>query len=156
MRWLATENLQPLLKLWSKEYRVMAPVEEQDDVTLVPYDSEKFTLDYINFFLPVKEYLFAQKDELFKWEKVDDTIPTSSPGEGDFDQQILFGIRACDVYGIETIWTGSSRGNLGMTTMPCGEKKPGLWQLIAWKSVPIVSARRRGLAPLPSKILIYC
>jgi NAD(P)H-flavin reductase/formate hydrogenlyase subunit 6/NADH:ubiquinone oxidoreductase subunit I len=101
MRWLATENLQPLLKLWSKEYRVMAPVEEQDDVTLVPYDSEKFTLDYINFFLPVKEYLFAQKDELFKWEKVDDTIPTSSPGEGDFDQQILFGIRACDVYGID-------------------------------------------------------
>jgi NAD(P)H-flavin reductase/formate hydrogenlyase subunit 6/NADH:ubiquinone oxidoreductase subunit I len=100
MRWITTENLQPLLERWSKEYQVLAPAEEQGEMLLIPYDSAKFTLDYINFFLPVKEYLFTQKDRLFKWEKVDNKIPVYSPDEGDYEKRILFGIRPCDAYGI--------------------------------------------------------
>ena len=35
----------------------------EDEITtlLLPYDEDKFTLDYINFALPVKESLFEQK-----------------------------------------------------------------------------------------------
>lgn len=100
MRWIKNENLKPLLHRWSEKFQVLAPAREQDAVLLLPYEEDKFTLDYINFALPVKESLFEQKEKLFKWKKVDGKIETISPKATDFEQRILFGVRACDAYGI--------------------------------------------------------
>lgn len=100
MRWIKKENLKPLLKRWSEKFQVLAPVEDEGTTLLLPYDEDKFTLDYINFALPVKESLFEQKEKLFEWKNVNGNIETSSPKETDFNKKILFGVRPCDAYGI--------------------------------------------------------
>ena len=91
MRWIKKENLKPLLKRWSEKFQVLAPVEDEGTTLLLPYDEDKFTLDYINFALPVKESLFEQKEKIFEWKNVNGNIETSSPKETDFNKRFCLG-----------------------------------------------------------------
>lgn len=58
------------LDCWKKTFDVYAPMKHNGVVDLLPYiDSEDFTQEYVNFALPIKKYLFGQKEELFKWKR---------------------------------------------------------------------------------------
>lgn len=94
------ENLKALLNIWSKSFEVYAPQKEQGQIMLLPYDENEFTLDYINFAFPIKEYLFKQKERLFKWEGNEQNINIHTNTNLLNSKRILFGARACDAYGI--------------------------------------------------------
>lgn len=97
---LKKENLHGLLKLWSKGFEVYAPMEEEGEVMLLPYEEDKLTLDYINFTFPVKEFLFKQRETLFKWERKGENIKVETYKGLKNTKKILFGVRSCDAYGI--------------------------------------------------------
>jgi NAD(P)H-flavin reductase/formate hydrogenlyase subunit 6/NADH:ubiquinone oxidoreductase subunit I len=99
---IAKEKLQSVLNLWSNHYDVYAPMKKDDNTLLMPYNPEvpEITLDYINFNLPVKEYLFEQKEELFSWKKDGENLSITKPQDRPNKKRILFGVRACDAYGI--------------------------------------------------------
>ena len=67
---------------------------------LLPYESNELTFDYINFPFPVKEFLFKQKEELFHWNKDNDSVNVQAAELSLNNKSILFGIRSCDAYGI--------------------------------------------------------
>lgn len=100
MQLLKQKDLEALIERWGKNYVVYAPTRADDDVLLLPYSPDHFTLDYVNFTFPVKEYLFEQKEQLFKWIKKADTVATLDGSSGLRQKQILFGVRSCDAYGI--------------------------------------------------------
>jgi len=95
------EDLKELLTTWSKAtFEVYAPKKNEGQVMLLPYNSNEFTLDYINFPFPVKEFLFKQKEELFHWNKDNDSVTVQAAEISLNNKTILFGVRSCDAYGI--------------------------------------------------------
>lgn len=93
-------DLQKLLNKWSEEYEVYAPIKQKGDVMLLPYDENGFTMDYIRTTMPVKEYLFEQKENLYNWQKNENEIKIVEFDALSINPRILFGVRACDAYGI--------------------------------------------------------
>ena len=72
---LKVEDLKELLNIWSKaSFEVYAPKKNEGQVMLLPYENNELTFDYINFPFPVKEFLFKQKEELFHWNKDNDSV----------------------------------------------------------------------------------
>lgn len=100
MYFLDKNDLQKLLEKWSQNQEIFAPQNEAGEVMLLPYDKDKFTMDYINFSFPVKEYFFRQKEILFKWEEKDGVIKLEAPKPEPERRKLFFGIRPCDAYGI--------------------------------------------------------
>lgn len=102
MYFLKKEKLHDVLSKWNETMAVYAPTENFGDVELLPYNKEKYTEDYINFSLPVKEYIFNPKEELFRWEKqTDGNVSISTPeNEIERGKRVFFGIRSCDTYGM--------------------------------------------------------
>jgi NAD(P)H-flavin reductase/formate hydrogenlyase subunit 6/NADH:ubiquinone oxidoreductase subunit I len=97
---LKKKDLKELLNTWSKAFEVYAPKENQGEVMLLPYENNELSLDYINFPFPIKEFLFKQKEELFHWNKCNGSIEVHCANSSPQNKSILFGIRACDAYGI--------------------------------------------------------
>jgi len=93
-------NIKKLLEAWEAEYEVYAPIKQNNNVMLLPYDSSSFTMDYARTTMPVKEYLFEQKENLYKWQKNENEIKIVESDTGNIKSRILFGVRACDAYGI--------------------------------------------------------
>lgn len=97
---LDKKNLKTLLNIWNSEYELFAPTKSGNDVILADYDEDKFTLDYINFTLPPKEFFFEMKEKLYEWRKSQNgSIELKTP-EYNFNPKVLFGIRSCDAYSI--------------------------------------------------------
>jgi NAD(P)H-flavin reductase/formate hydrogenlyase subunit 6/NADH:ubiquinone oxidoreductase subunit I len=94
------EDIKALLNIWAKSFEVYTPQEAEGQVMLLPYDENQLTLDYINFAFPVKEYLFMQKEKLFNWEIDGRSIKVDTCTNFKISKKILFGVRACDAYGI--------------------------------------------------------
>lgn len=97
---LSKENLNNLLGVWDKKQQLLVPYGQKDNVMLLPWNGEEPQLDYINLALPVKEFLFEQKEALFSWEKKDGTFEVKNEAGTGVEKKILFGIRACDTYGV--------------------------------------------------------
>jgi ferredoxin len=97
---LKKDDLKYLLNNWAKEFEVFAPQTEDGQVMLLPFEENEFTMDYINFAFPVKEYLFKQKEVLFNWEKDKGSVKVEVPNNPSPKRKIFFGVRACDAYGI--------------------------------------------------------
>lgn len=97
---LEKKNLKDLLKKWSESLKVLAPTRENDETLLLPYNENSFTMDYINFPLSIKEFFFEQKETLFKWNKTENGIETFEPNYAEIEDKLLFGVRACDAYGV--------------------------------------------------------
>jgi ferredoxin len=97
---LKKSDLKKLLNKWSSEFEVFAPQVEEGQVMLLPFNENEFTMDYINFPFPVKEYLFKQRDILFNWENKNGDIITETPETVGLNKRVYFGIRSCDAYGI--------------------------------------------------------
>lgn len=97
---LKKSDLISLLNKWSVEFEVFAPQAHEEQIMLLPFEESKFTMEYVNFTFPVKEYIFKQREILFNWEIKDGTIITETPEPAVSGKRIYFGIRPCDVYGI--------------------------------------------------------
>ena len=76
---LKKENLNEMLDRWAGEFAVYSPQNQDGQVMLLPYDRNDFTMDYINFAYPVKEYLFKEKEQLFEWKKDNGDIVVKNP-----------------------------------------------------------------------------
>ncbi|MGE5630114.1 MAG: 4Fe-4S dicluster domain-containing protein [Caulobacteraceae bacterium] len=94
------EDLTKLLDVWSRSFEVYAPTRMNDDVMLMPYDEKSFTTDYLNTTMPVKEFLFEQRENLYNWQKTGGDIKITEFDASKLPATILFGVRACDAYGI--------------------------------------------------------
>lgn len=94
------EELKDLLNLWSKSFEVYAPIKDEGQVMLLPYEENKLTLDYINFTFPVKEYVFKQKERFFNWKIEGSNLQIENSLISNKNNRLFFGIRACDAYGI--------------------------------------------------------
>ncbi|KUO74150.1 MAG: hypothetical protein APF77_11585 [Clostridia bacterium BRH_c25] len=98
---LNKKDVSKLLEAWSLSFDVYAPTRQQnEDVMLMPFQEKSFTMDYLNTAMPVKEYLFEQKENLYNWQKNDGDIQITEFDAGKLKPRILFGVRACDAYGI--------------------------------------------------------
>ncbi|MEI7883916.1 MAG: 4Fe-4S dicluster domain-containing protein [Clostridia bacterium] len=100
MRKLLKNDLLTVLKIWNDEYEVFAPKKVDGDVVLSIFDEENFTTDYVNVTLPVKQYLFEQKENFFKWNKTEKEITVKTPDPNKLTSRVLFGVRPCDAYGV--------------------------------------------------------
>jgi NAD(P)H-flavin reductase/ferredoxin len=98
---LKKDDLMELLNTWSKaSFEVYAPKQNDGQVMLLPYEGDELCLDYINFSFPVKEFLFKQKEKLFNWDSRSGAVDAHDGETSLKSQNILFGIRPCDAYGI--------------------------------------------------------
>lgn len=97
---LNKENLDQVLSIWNEKSKVYVPVGKGKDIQLLPLDEGKRTENYINLTLPVKEMVFEQKEGLFKWSRNEDGIEVENLNHQHSKNKILYGIRACDTYGI--------------------------------------------------------
>ncbi|MEG2338370.1 MAG: 4Fe-4S dicluster domain-containing protein [Clostridium sp.] len=95
---LKAKDLRKALDTWSELFKVFAPLSQDGEVQLVPYEG-KFMMNYINFNMPFKKFLFDQKEELFSWKKIGDRIETYKP-EVDESKKLYFGVRPCDLYSV--------------------------------------------------------
>ena len=101
MMLLNKKDVIKLLDLWSHSFEVYAPTRyNNEDVVLLPFDEKNFTMDYLNMAMPVKEYLFEQKESLYNWQQSEAGIRITEFDAESLKPRILFGVRACDAYGI--------------------------------------------------------
>lgn len=99
--WLIKKSqLEHLLSVWHAHHTLYIPTRFYGEVVLMPYKADAMDLDYINFAQPVKEFLFKGREKLFNWSLEAPGLHLEMP-QVDTGSQILFGLRACDVHGID-------------------------------------------------------
>jgi len=97
---LNKDSLDQVLNIWNEKSSVYVPVGKGKDIQLLPLGEGDRTEDYINLTLPAKEMIFEQKEGLFQWKRNGDDIEVESLAHQHAKNRILFGVRACDTYGI--------------------------------------------------------
>lgn len=98
---LKKADLTKALEFWKQIFDVFAPVEHNGVVDLLPFEKEqKIADEYVNFALPIKKYLFGQKEKLFQWERKGNDLEVSHIKGEDFKDRVFFGVRPCDTYSI--------------------------------------------------------
>ena len=94
------DDLDKVLDIWNQDSSVYVPVGKGRDIQLLPLGEGERTEDYINLTLPVKEMVFEQKEGLFKWTRDEEGISVEGLAHQHSKDRILFGVRACDTYGV--------------------------------------------------------
>lgn len=102
-RWISEGNLRAILAELAQEGRLIAPVKigeevvfrKVNDVEQICHDTE-----YVNSFIPPKELLLPARQRLLRYQ-IDDGVKALEPEVEDIPEQVIFGIRSCDVAGIE-------------------------------------------------------
>ncbi|MEN1759589.1 4Fe-4S dicluster domain-containing protein [Anoxynatronum sibiricum] len=97
---LKKKSLDAVLETWNQQTPVYVPSGRGKDITLQPMDEVQRTEDYINLTLPVKEMVFEQKEALFSWERRESGVQVENLAHRHAGNRILYGVRACDTYGI--------------------------------------------------------
>lgn len=100
---ITRENLIKLLESLSKERILVAPVRNSDleDVNFLPVsDPSQICFDYDNTTTSPKEFFFPQCECMFVFSGASND---SIESKGDSEEIVLFGVRACDVKGIELL-----------------------------------------------------
>lgn len=94
------DQLDQVLSIWNEKSSVYVPSGKGKDIQLLPFSEVQRTEDYINLSLPAKEMVFEQKEGLFKWTRNGECIEIEGLAHNHSKNRILFGVRACDTYGI--------------------------------------------------------
>lgn len=103
---LKKENLKPLLDRLADGYEVIAPVKRYGDYLFEALESfDDVALDYKNLAFPTKEFFFKQRDVLFTYSKDKKGNARVVPQKDDTKPLALFGVRPCDLAGIDRIKT---------------------------------------------------
>lgn len=95
---LKARDLKKVLQIWEETFKVFAPTGQDGETQLSEYEGS-FMMNYINFTMPFKRFLFDQKEELFSWKKKGNEIEVLRP-EIDETKKLYFGVRPCDLYTI--------------------------------------------------------
>lgn len=93
-------NLDHVLSRWNQTIPVYVPSGKGKDISLLPMVDFPRTDNYINLTLPVKEFFFEQKESLFRWDREGTAIKVENLSKQHSGERILYGVRACDTYGI--------------------------------------------------------
>ena len=100
---ITKDNLLKLLEHLSKEKTLIAPVrnEQLEDVNFLPVaEPNQICFDYENTITSPKEFFFPQYECLFTFSAASNSsIEVKNTGE----EIVLFGVRSCDVKGIELL-----------------------------------------------------
>ncbi|MCS7186919.1 MAG: 4Fe-4S dicluster domain-containing protein, partial [Armatimonadota bacterium] len=102
-RWISEENLQSILAELAGEGRLVAPVKLGDEVVFRKVSSaEQICPDseYVNSFIPPKELLLPARQKLLRYQ-IEDGVKEIEPEVEEIPEQVIFGIRSCDVAGVE-------------------------------------------------------
>jgi sulfhydrogenase subunit beta (sulfur reductase) len=99
---ITKDNLAELLKRVSKEKTLIAPVRNEfEDVNFLPVsDAAAICFDYDNTTTSPKEFFFPQYECMFTFSG---TSHDSIESKNDSEEIVLFGVRSCDVKGIELL-----------------------------------------------------
>jgi sulfhydrogenase subunit beta (sulfur reductase) len=100
---ITKDNLSRLLKQLCKDKTLIAPVrnDDLDDVNFLPVsDPAQICFDYDNTTTSPKEFFFPQYECMFTFSG---TSHKSIEAGDDNEEIVLFGVRACDVKGIELL-----------------------------------------------------
>ena len=97
---LNKNSLDQVLSIWNEKSSVYVPIGKGNDIHLMPLGEGQRTENYINLTLPVKEMVFEQKERLFSWERSGENIEVKGLAHEHAKNRILFGVRACDTYGL--------------------------------------------------------
>jgi len=100
---ITKDNLSRLLKQLCKDKTLIAPVrnDDLDDVNFLPVsDPAQICFDYDNTTTSPKEFFFPQYECMFTFSG---TSHESIEAGDDNEEIVLFGVRACDVKGIELL-----------------------------------------------------
>jgi len=94
MKTIAKKNVKELLRLWAKEYHVLAPTKTtRGDCIFDTFQEDLFTLDYKKPLSP-KSAFFPHNEVIFHVEQNEFREAVSGT------KTILFGIRSCDMMGL--------------------------------------------------------
>ena len=100
---ITRDNLLKLLESIAKEKTLIAPVRNPDleDVNFLPVsDTAQICFDYDNTTTSPKEFFFPQSESMFSFsQRSNDSIKVKE----DSEEIVLFGVRSCDVKGIELL-----------------------------------------------------
>lgn len=118
-RWVSSENLKAILTELSREQELIGPVKiggevlfrKITDVEQICHDTE-----YVNSFIPPKEFLLPARQTLLSYEIDGARITLSVPPE-DEPKRVIFGIRSCDVAGVEYLTRFLSGEMFGRTDL---------------------------------------
>lgn len=95
MKTIMKENIKELLRVWTKEYDVLAPTKTtRGDCMFDTFQEDSFTLDYGKPPLPPKSVFLPHSEVIFRVEK--NTFREVVTAQN----VILFGIRSCDMMGL--------------------------------------------------------
>jgi len=102
-RWLTRGSLARLLARLARDGRLVGPVEvEGGEVVFLPVtEPAQLARTYVNSLVPPREYLLPSPEPLLRY-RVEDGVP-KLPGNGDAPARplVLFGVRSCDVAGMD-------------------------------------------------------
>lgn len=104
LRWLTRGSLARLLSRLARESRLVGPVEvEGGEVVFLPVrDPAQLAHDYVNALVPPKEYLLPAAEPLLAY-RVEQGVPAlpEDDEEPPPRPRVIFGIRSCDVAGMD-------------------------------------------------------
>ena len=132
---LAKEKLHQALDILAKEADLLVPMDVDGVTKFAPWGSKgKLALDIVNTVLPPKDALFPQTEKMYSYKISDQG--TKITEINNFNQQIIFGIRSCDVNSIECMdkvfltkgyvdnFYARKRENLTIISIGCNKTAP--------------------------------
>lgn len=100
--WLTREALDRLLARLARDLELIAPVEVEGEVLFLPVsDPAEICRDYVNSHVPPREHFLPARDPLLAY-RIEDGVPALEAAEEVAPRErVLFGIRSCDVAGLD-------------------------------------------------------
>jgi len=97
------ERLPEFLDRLAREQVLIAPVQEEDTITLFKRVSgaDEVTLDYTNSDVPPKVFFFPQTEKLLTFNTAGGALEIKK--DGGTEKRVLFGMRPCDIKSIEAM-----------------------------------------------------
>lgn len=121
-RWLTRGSLARLLARLARDGRLVGPVEvEGGEVVFLPVgDPAQLARTYVNSLVPPREYLLPTGEPLLRY-RVEGGVP-QLPENGDAPARplVLFGVRSCDVAGMDYLERWFSGGAFGRPDLADG------------------------------------
>ncbi|MGQ9462042.1 MAG: 4Fe-4S dicluster domain-containing protein [Candidatus Fervidibacter sp.] len=102
-RWVSNENLKAILAELAQERQLIAPTKIGEEIVFRRVSSVEQICpdtDYVNSLIPPKELVLPARQKLLQYE-IDNGVKSVEAEVEDVPEQVIFGIRSCDVAGID-------------------------------------------------------
>ena len=135
MKLLKKDKLEEALDILAKDVNLLVPMEIDGITKFAPWGTAgNIALDAVNTILPPKDALFPQTEKMYTYKV--SVNGTEINEYTDKTQQIIFGIRSCDVYSIDCMdkvfltkgyvdnFYANKRDNLTIIAIGCNKTAP--------------------------------